>query len=58
MVTGGDAEYQKAGIIRFNLLTGPSIRFPETIEPIDLTIGLDGLLYALYPGGMLRCRCI
>ena len=39
------------GVVRFDLENGTSQRFAENIEPIDLTIGLDGLLYALYPGG-------
>lgn len=39
------------GIIAFNTETGESQRFAESIEPIDLTIGLNGLLYALSPGG-------
>ena len=39
------------GIVRFDLEGGPTIRFADNIEPFDLNIGLDGRLYALYPGG-------
>lgn len=39
------------GVIRFDMTNGTSQRFADTIEPIDLNMGLDGLLYAQYPGG-------
>lgn len=39
------------GVIRFDLDGANPIRFAKDIEPIDLTIGLDGMLYVLYPGG-------
>ena len=39
------------GVVRFDLANGTSLRFAENIEPIDLTIGLDGLLYVLHSGG-------
>lgn len=42
----GDAQ----GIVRFDTFANTSIRFAQDIGPIDLTIGLDELLYALYPG--------
>lgn len=35
------------GIIRFDRLTGSSMRQVDNYEYIDLTMGLDGLLYAL-----------
>jgi hypothetical protein len=51
METFGDAGVDRAkGIVVFDE-TGASRRFAEDIEPIDLNLGLDGLLYALYPGG-------
>lgn len=37
------------GIVAFNDMG--ITRFAENISPIDLTVGLDGLLYALSPGG-------
>jgi hypothetical protein len=39
------------GILRFNTFTGGSTRFADELETIDLNLGLDGLLYALSPGG-------
>ena len=44
------------GIVRFDLTTFEAIRFGQGTqnsrgENIDLNIGLNGLLYALYPGG-------
>lgn len=47
METFGDTAQ---GIVVFDE-TGASSRFAEDIAPIDLNLGLDGLLYALYPGG-------
>ncbi len=58
MTTYGDPEDEEAGIVKINLITGAGVRFATTIEPIDLTIGLDGLLYALYPGGSPEGRDI
>lgn len=52
--TGGEA----MGIVAFDILNGQTVRFAEDIEPIDLTVGLDGLLYALYPGGSPGGRTI
>lgn len=43
--------YDGSGIVRFNLNDFSSQRFGEGPEYIDLTIGQDGLLYALAPGG-------
>ena len=45
---GGESK----GIVRFDLAAGTATRTATDIEPIDLNIGLDGLLYALYPGGV------
>lgn len=46
MDTGtGDDELK--GIVRFDLDGGPTTRFAKDFEPIDLSIGLDGYLYAL-----------
>jgi hypothetical protein len=51
METFGDGGVDTAqGIVVFDE-TGVSSRFAEDIAPIDLNLGLDGLLYALYPGG-------
>ena len=38
---------EASGIIMFDLLAGTSTRFAEGSQPIDLNIGLDGLLYVL-----------
>lgn len=52
MRTFGDSGADEAkGIIRFDLQNNSSERFATDIEPKDLNIGLDGLLYALFPGG-------
>ena len=45
--SGGEAK----GVVAFNTANGQIQRFAENTEPIDLTIGLDGLLYTLSPGG-------
>ncbi len=39
------------GVIIFDTDTGQSLRFADGTDPIDLTLGLDGLLYVLSPGG-------
>ncbi|HUN82271.1 MAG TPA: hypothetical protein VMV81_12275, partial [Phycisphaerae bacterium] len=39
------------GVVRFDLASNTSLRFATTIDPIDLNVGLDGLLYVQYPGG-------
>jgi hypothetical protein len=36
------------GVVRFDTAGGPSVRFAETSDPIDLDIGPDGSLYALH----------
>jgi hypothetical protein len=46
------------GVVRYDLVTNSFTRFATNIEPIDLTIGEDGLLYALYPGGSPEGRFI
>jgi hypothetical protein len=43
---GGEA----SGVVRFDLDGGATTRFATNIEPIDLNIGLDGLLYTLSTG--------
>jgi hypothetical protein len=48
--TAGDGDSPQ-GIVRFDRSGGPTVRFAEGIEPLDLNIGLDGLLYALHPIG-------
>lgn len=49
MLTYGGGEGQ--GIVAFDTSTGEAFRFAEDTQPIDLTIGLNGLLYTLSPGG-------
>jgi hypothetical protein len=46
--SGSDAGLQ--GVIRFDLDGGPTTRFATTTDPLDLNIGLDGLLYTLSRG--------
>ena len=41
-----NARNDRAGVIRFNTITGQTTFFGET-DYIDLTLGLDGVLYAL-----------
>jgi hypothetical protein len=59
MNTSGGIDNHLKGIIQFDL-TGqiPDFRFADDIDPIDLTLGKDGLLYALYPGGSPEGRFI
>ena len=47
MRTFGDVADQLSGIVMFDTLDGSSLRFSDGIEYIDLTAGLDGLLYGL-----------
>lgn len=47
MSTFGEEADRLAGIVRFDLVDGSSIRFAEPTEFIDLYLGLDGLLYGL-----------
>ncbi|MBI3409430.1 MAG: Ig-like domain repeat protein [Planctomycetes bacterium] len=47
MVTFGSNEDQLSGLIRFDLSGGATVRFADTHEFSQLTLGLDGLLYGL-----------
>jgi hypothetical protein len=47
MTTYGETADQAKGIVRFDLAGGTSTRFADTQEFIDLTVGQDGLVYAL-----------
>ena len=48
MKTGGvEVEDEKKGIIRFSQIEEPTIRFAEGKNFIDLTVGLDNLIYGL-----------
>ncbi len=47
----GSGDTQTKGIVRFNLKDETSQNFAADIDPIDLTIGHDGALYALTPSG-------
>ncbi len=48
MKTGGvEVEDEKKGIIRFSQIEEPTIRFAEGKKFIDLTVGLDNLIYGL-----------
>ena len=47
MTTYSEPADQAKGIVRFNLADGTASRFAATFEPIDLTVGRDGLVYAL-----------
>ena len=38
------------GVVRFDLDGGPTVRFATNLEPLDLYVGLDGLLYTLSRG--------
>jgi hypothetical protein len=42
---------EPSGIVRFSLGDYSAARFASGGDYIDLTLGLDGLLYALYPSG-------
>ncbi|OKH36400.1 hypothetical protein NIES2119_17310 [[Phormidium ambiguum] IAM M-71] len=46
MITFGTGD-TPTGIVRFDLSNNTSARFADTQEYIDLTMGLDGILYAL-----------
>ena len=48
MATAGAGSPQ--GVVRFDLDGGPTVRFATNLEPIDLYVGLDGLLYTLSVG--------
>ena len=49
MATSGSAA---SGIVRIDLPTMASTRFATTEQPIDLTLGQDGLLYSLPSSSM------
>lgn len=44
MATAGDPEQ---GIIRFDTAGGSPIRFATSLDPIDVNVGLNGLVYAM-----------
>lgn len=55
MRTFGDGGADEAqGVIRFDLEAGTWTRFAEDVEPTDLNLGLDGLLYVLSGGTSAR----
>ncbi len=59
MDTGGGIDNDLKGVIQFDLEgLSPDFRFAEEIDPIDLTLGQDGYLYVLYPGGSPSGRFI
>ena len=55
MRTGGGGA---KGVIRYDFSTSSYTRFATNTEPIDLTVGLDGRLYVLHPGGSPGGRTI
>ena len=57
MISGEDP-LNDAGIIRFDVEAGTAQRFVNDGNFIDLTVGQDGLLYALGPGGVATTRVI
>jgi hypothetical protein len=46
------------GVIRFDLDTGSIVRFANDVRATDVNMGLDGLLYVLYPGGSPSGRTV
>jgi hypothetical protein len=50
-LAAGDTSPSQAGIVRFDIEQGTATRFVNDGDFIDLAVGLDGLLYALGPGG-------
>ncbi len=52
--SGGEAQ----GIVAIDRSTNAATRFATDIEPIDLSLGRNGLLYALSPGGSPDGRTI
>lgn len=48
---GDDGADEASGIVRFDISSGSAERFANGIEMIDLTVGHDGYLYGLFPGG-------
>jgi hypothetical protein len=49
-MNNGGSDAGKQGVVRFDLDGSPTMRYATTTDPIDLNIGLDGLLYTLSPG--------
>ncbi len=54
----GENPLSDAGIIRFDIEAGTAQRFVDDGNFVDLTVGRDGLLYALGPGGAAASRFI
>lgn len=52
MVTAGSGSAQ--GVVRFDLDGGATTRFATNLEPIDLSVGRDGLLYTLSRGSAIN----
>lgn len=50
MATGNGPDVP-AGIIRFDTAAGTATRYWENVDFVDVTLGWNGLLYALRPGG-------
>ena len=46
------------GVVSFDTESGVAFRFADGTDAIDLTVGLDGLLYVLSPGGSPNGRTI
>jgi hypothetical protein len=57
MWTYGDSDSGK-GVIRFDVKGRSAVRFAGNLEPIDLNIGKDKLLYVLSPGGSPEGRIV
>lgn len=55
---GNGGTDQARGVVRFDMESAAAVRFAENIDPIDLNMGLDGLLYCLYPGGSPEGRYV
>lgn len=49
--TYGEPADVAAGIVRFNTAAGTATRYWENFDFVDVTLGWNGLLYALRPGG-------
>ncbi len=54
----GENPLSDAGIVRFDIEAGTAQRFVDGGNFIDLTVGPDGLLYGLGPGGAATSRFI
>jgi hypothetical protein len=57
MFTSGNSDAGK-GIVRFNVKEHDARRFATNLDPIDLNIGKDNLLYVLSPGGSPEGRAV